>query len=205
MTYADLTGEVIANLEIDSSDLDRFKVLDSLNSAQLTILNVMPAEHLVNAITTATFNLVANQAAYQWPSDFLRVVSMWLDFSASIDVDNRGVEAVKWNQERFWQTIDTIATSRFPFYDNHVEGGFEIRPKPSANVTDGGRLRYVWRLPEISASQDSLLDDKFKNLLVFRATSLSALVEAYNRELAGDYAKLYQEELSRFMPKEERK
>lgn len=205
MNYNTLTGLVVANLEIDSSDLTRFKVLESLNSAQLTLLNILPSEHLINAVATARLNLVENQVAYQWPNDLVRIITVWVDFENPISNTNRGREATKWEQERHFSTMDTIATSRFPFYDPHIEGGFEIRPAPSSSVTNGGRLRYIWRVPDIATDQASLLEPKLQNLLVFRATSLSALVEGYNQKLSGDYNRLYTEELQRFIPKEETK
>jgi len=205
MDYTTLTNAVIENLEIDSADLTRFKVLSSLNSAQLTLLQVLPVEHLTNAIATSKFNLVSGQVAYQWPCDFVRVVSIWVDFANPITIANTGTQATLWEEELFWETIDTIAHTYFPFYDPHLEGGFEIRPTPSINVSNGGRIRYVWKITDISVSQKSLLAPKLQNLLIFRATHLSALVEAYNIELAERYKRLYDEELAKFLPKEETK
>lgn len=205
MDYDTLTGEVIANLEINSSDLSRFKVLESLNSAQITLLNMLPVEHLRNAVKTSTFDLVQNVVAYQWPPDFLRVLNIWLDFSSSISIDNRGREAMLYENERFFKGISEVSTQNYPFFDTNIENGFEIRPKPSANVTSGGRLRYIYKMLDISTEQKSLLSPALKNLLVFRATALSARVENYNHQLGNEYESYYEKELQNFLPKEERK
>jgi len=217
ITYAELTNAVIENLEIDSSDLARFKVVSSINSAQLTLLNILPVDWLKNAVKTTTFNLLKDFKAYQWPSDFIRVRQIWLDYSAAITTTNVGKEASRYDDERFMKVFYGIGSAAYPFYE-HIESGFAIDPIPTTDsgsddtngndisVADGGRMRYVWRIPDIasgSPNQDSMLDDNLKNLLVWRGTSLAAMVENYNQQLAAEMNALYQDELKNFLPKEE--
>jgi len=204
MSYSSLTGDVVSKLEIDSSDLSRFRVVESLNSAQLSLLSILPKGHLRNAIKTTQMDLLQNVVRYQWPPDFIRILNVWLDYSNPISDTNEGVEALPFNKDDFHSNMRAVSTVNYPFYDVHTEGGLELGTIPTANVTKGGRLRYVWRFPAISSSQKSLLNISLRNLLVFRATSLSALVEDHKPDLAKKYGDLYDKELAQIMPKEER-
>lgn len=205
ITHEELKSEVLANLELGSSDATRFKVFESLNSAQLTLLNILPIEYLKNAVKTAKFNLVNGNARYQWPDDFIRIVQMWISYSAGISSAAPGREASLYNPEETIVPIGRLASANFPFYDIHTEGGFELQPIPSLDLTAGGRLRYVYQLPAISETddQDSLLEADLKNLLIWRATALSCMVDNYNPQRAAQYEKLYQQELQSFKPKGE--
>ena len=199
ISQATLTAEVVKTLEIDNTDLSRFKVYEHLNQAQLFLLNKMPAKHLTAGIATATFNLVSGQTLYQWPSDFLRLIQIWLNYSASVETSER--EASRWDSDQFLRSFNAMGTVNFPFYDARREAGFAISPAPSADQATGGRIQYVQRHPEISATQDSLMDARFKNLLIYRAVALSALVEDYSPNLNERYMALFEQELENFMPK----
>ncbi len=210
ITYAELTAEVVANLEIDSSDLSRYQVVEKLNIAQLEIINILPNKWIANIIKTATFKLlgpvVVDCHLYQWPDDFVRFVQAWADFNNPITRTNRGTPLYEWIAENHHQTIDQVATTLYPMINIQIEGGFEIRPSPSVPfVIDGGALRYVWKPPAIAAAgpQPSLLNYNLKPLLVHRGTQLSALVDNYRPDLSAEMKKLYDEDLANFMPKKE--
>lgn len=207
ITYAELTDEVVENLEIDndSTSLTRFKVVASINSAQKTLLNILPVEYLKNAVRTSTFDLEEDTADYQWPSDFVRVVQMWLNYSAAITYENEGKEAALYVPNKFMEPITNLAKEFMPMYDINIEGGFRIAPLPTTDMVNGGMLRYIWQVPDISTTQDSMFEEELKNLLVFRATALSANVENYNPKLAADYKDYYDKELAGFLPKENKK
>jgi len=212
MTYAELTNEIIANLEIDSSDLGRYQVVEKINLAQLEIINVLPFNWIANIIKTSYFNLLApanpNNHLYQWPPDFLRFVQGWVCYTVSpegMDRDHQGLPLNEWIADNHHKTIDQIATINFPFIDIHHEGGFEIRPAPAAAVTNGGRLRYVWRIPAVDTGQPSLLNYNLKPLLVHRASELAAMVDNYRPDLANRFKKLFEEDLANFMPKREKR
>lgn len=201
--YTELTNAVIGNLEIDSNDMDRYKVVENLNTAQLELLNTLPTKYVSNIVRTTWVDLSQNVVAYQWPNNFLRYLQLWLDFSAAITVDNRGREATTFEADKYLRPISDIATARFPFIDIEIEGGYEIRPKPSADLAHGGRMRYVYKPQPISTNQPSLLNYNLKNLLVYKGTQISALIDNYRPDLAGAFEKLFDKELAKFMPKKE--
>lgn len=202
--YTELTEEVIGNLEIDSNDMDRYKVVEKLNTAQLELLNSLPTKFISNIVRTTWLDLAANVVAYQWPNNFLRFIQLWLDFTSAITTDNRGREATDFKAGNFLRPMMDLATQRFPFIDIEIEGGYEIRPKPTADLVHGGRMKYVYRPQPISTNQPSLLNYNLKNLLVYRGTELSALVDNYRPDLADRFKELRKEELTNFMPKKEK-
>lgn len=202
--YTELTEAVIGNLEIDSNDMDRYKVVENLNAAQLELLNTLPTEFISNIVKTTFVNLIQNVVAYQWPNDFLRFIQLWIDFTAAITTDNRGREATLFKAGNYLRPMMDVASTRFPFIDIEIEGGYEIRPKPSAALAHGGSMRYVYRPQPIATNQPSLLNYNLKNLLVYRGTELSALIDNYRPDLADRFNKLRSEELNNFMPKKEK-
>jgi hypothetical protein len=209
ITYSELTSEVVANLEIDSSDLSRYQVVEKLNIAQWEIINALPFKWIANIIKTTKFNLLApanpNNHLYQYPSDFVRFVEAWIDYANPITRDNKGVPLYEWVSDNHHQTIDHISTTKYPMIDIEKEGGFEISPAPTVAVTEGGALHYVWRVPAIAVAQPCLLNYNLKPLLVHRASELSALVDNYRPDLAGIYGKLFEQDMERFMPKREKR
>ena len=207
--YSELTSEVVANLEIDSSDLSRYQVVEKLNIAQLEIINTLPFKWIANIIKTTKFNLLdpanPNNHLIQYPNDFLRFVEAWVDFVNPITRDNRGTPLYEWISDNHHLTIDQVATTLYPMIDTEREGGFEIRPAPTAAVADGGVLRHVWRPPKIAITQPSLLNYNLKPLLVHRGTELSALVDNYRPDLSSAHKKLFEENLNNLMPKKEKR
>ena len=205
--YTELRDADLGYLEIDSSDTTRFQVDESLNRAQEHLLLILPLEYISNAVKTAKTNLVSGQADYQWPDDYIRMVEVWVDYTKPITYSNTGKVCTPLPDESVMYVGDRtqFASKNFPMIDLNVENGFAIYPVPDANVTDGIRIRYVYSLPNISSTQDSLLRYSLKNLLVYYATSLSALVENYRPELASAMQQLFQDELKGMLPKEERK
>lgn len=79
-----LSGNVIKNLEIDASDVSRFKIYENLTNVQIDLLNTLPLKYLRDGQRTVLFNLVGFENEYQWPSDLLRFV--WLRLRYSTDV-----------------------------------------------------------------------------------------------------------------------
>lgn len=204
ITLASMTTEVFRRLGAKFLPLHgQNPVIDALNAAQLMLLNTLPVFHLKNAIKTAKFDLVENTGAYQHPSDLIRIYQIWLDYSAAITESNAGAEATAYDEMNFIRPFWEVGSSRYPFYDPHVENGFAISPVPSADMSNGGRIRYVYKLPAISRTQPSLLADNLRNLLVFRAVAQCAGIEGYDAALAKQYEQLFENELAAFMPKEE--
>lgn len=204
ITYTELTEAVAKNLEINNTDIDKYNVLASLNSAQWTLINTLPFDFIANAISLTRGALTANRPFYQWPPDFVRFVQAWVSYTSKISDSNRGVPLTEYKSDHHFKPMAEIGTTNFPFINNHIEGGYEIRPAPTADQASGILLRYVWKLPDIAVLQDCLLDINLKNLLVFRATALSAIIDNYRPDLGALFDAKFETGLSRFLPKEEK-
>jgi hypothetical protein len=209
MTYAVLAAKVAGFLEIGASDYDRFQILDSLNKGQKHILNTWDSRFLVDAIKTGIGDLSDNQPLYQFPSDYLRVVALWLSYNSPItpgDPNDFGRLATEFKESQIVQNNrHRYGTKKYPTYTLGAEQGFEIRPVPTSYQQNGYRMRYVYLLPEISATQPCLFRDDKENCLVWFATGLSASVENYRPDIATAMMKLYEGESAQFLPKKEEK
>jgi hypothetical protein len=195
---------VLGFLKIDSTDKTRFLVTDNLNAAQRHLLTILPASMISDAIKTVKGTLAQNVRAYQYPTDLVRALRLWLCYTAPITIANPGYVAREVKDVSTLSSIHQIGTTLYPIVGFDVEGGFEVAPMPTANQTDGFRLRYVYRLPDMSAGQDSVLPAQFTNLLVYYAAMLSASVEMYDPALSQAMAAAFKDELELFLPKVER-
>lgn len=202
MTYASLTDQVIDNLEISSTDLDKYKVPYHINQAQLKLLNIVDFKWLDNAIKTVLFNLAAHTFRYQWPNDFLRYYKLWLSYSSQLSSISAGIEAIPYDMELHMEPMGAVSSENFPMVDIDTEGGFEIAPTPTVTQTNGGRLRYIQKLPTISAAQDCLLHPRFESLLIHNATAMSAAVDNYRPDLAKFHQAEFDREIKPYLPKD---
>jgi len=205
ITYTELKNAVVGIMEIDNTDADRYNVDINLGIAQAGLLNALPSKWLKNAIKTTKGALSSGVALYQWPSDFFRMLNIWLDFSAAISATNEGNKAMVYDPDENILPVGDLASTNFPFVDIEVEGGFGVYPVPAADQADGVRVRYVWKLPNPTSSQNCLLNYDLKNLMVYKTVELCAMVEEFNIELATKYGGLYDDELKKFLPKKENK
>jgi hypothetical protein len=218
ISRTELSSAVIGKLELNASDaalLAKFQVYENLSEAQLELMNVLPIQYLSEGIKTVLFPLELNESEYQWPTvdfPFLRYVSLWVDYDNPIVMGgvapasiNPGKRCLEYDASIHHTTPDQIATQNYPFIDLNVEVGFMLYPVPDINVTDGARLRYIYKPTDITSSQDSLLNPGLKNLVIFKATALSALVDQYRPDLATKYENMYDKLLSRYLPKEEKR
>jgi hypothetical protein len=204
ITYTELKNAVVGQLEIDADDAARYELDGNLAAAQVGILNALPFRYLKNAITTTKATLTTAIFLYQWPSDFVRLVEIWFNHLESIDpADGKhGNKALVHDGENSYiQNIAKIATKRYPVVDLEVEDGYGVYPVPDVTVTNGIRIRYVWRIPNPTSTQDCLLEYNLRNLMVYRATSLCALVDEFNVALSAKMEDLYAKELQTFLPK----
>lgn len=208
IAYTELQSAVVGQLEIDATDGDRFELDANLATAQLGIINALPFEYLKNCITTTKFNVASGTHLYQWPDDFVRFVALWVDFASTINEASGvyGNKCISPNDETaHLKNFAALATKRYPVVDLNVEGGFGIYPVPDANVTDGFRLRYIWRVPNPTSTQDCLLEYNLRNLMIYKATQLCAMVDEFNIQLAGEMGKAYADELAKFLPKKDKR
>lgn len=205
---SDLANEVTGRLKLSSNETTRFKVYDSLNEAQRHLLNALDHRFLTEAIKTVLGDLSANTVLYQYPADFIRLVKLWLNYTTEIaagDPTNAGKPARLVADDMIAAANRNLtATTGYPTVSLGVEGGFEIRPSPSASVTNGYRLRYVYTLQEISASAPCLMRDNKRNLLVFYACYLSAMVDGYSEALSKHYKAAFDDAVALFLPKKEK-
>ncbi|MBC8458847.1 MAG: hypothetical protein H8D67_12710 [Deltaproteobacteria bacterium] len=192
-----LKAAVIGNLELnnDSTTETRFRVYANINAALRTVLRTFPLSQIDNAIKTATFNLLQDISAYQWPADFVRFVRMWVDYSTAMSQTNHGNEATPaWESQFYGNSLDQRPLATAPRVDI-VEGGFDIRPVPASALANGGRLKYVYLQPDISDSQNCLLREDLYNAIVFEGTSLCMKIDGYNIKGSIDYHDRFKDEL----------
>lgn len=189
---SELKVDVARALEMaqDDATYTKFNVLSNINAAQSTILNSVPVNMLDTAVKTIKGDLVQAVNAYQWPSDYGRLVELRLDYATSITALNRGYEArVKDKPDS--SSIFSTPRETDPVMCPAFEGGFEVFPVPIANVKEGYRLKYVQNLPVVTDVQNCLLNARLKNLVVFRACALCALTEGYDKKTAADFEAMY--------------
>lgn len=204
ISYEDLSLEVASRLRINSTDRDRFKVQDSLNHAQRFLINSLDKKYLNNAIRTIKGKLLKGEPAYQLPTDFVRHIAIWISYTAAITAATPGKPATVVGEDEIdINNRNKPATTTYPQISYGAENGFELRPIPSADQTNGWRMRYIYLLPDINSSQNCMLKDNLKNLLVLYASSLSAMVDGYSEKMAAGYLAEFNEELKLFLPKEE--
>lgn len=201
--YLDLSSAVAGNIRVNynPTDLARFQVEENLNAAQRHLLATVPVRFLSEAIKTVRTDLVSGIPDYQWPSDFVRFLKAWVKWTSGSTYQE--CEEVSMGGLDRTLSYDAQPRTSFPKIELNAERGFYIKPAPKANCSEGIRLRYIYQLPAISEAQNSLLDVKWKNLLVFKATALSALVEGSKPDLAQGFEALFSKELERLLPKSE--
>jgi len=200
IAYADVLAEVAGNLQMDPTDtelLSKFDILNKANAAQRAILRKAPVTQIDNILKSVTGDLSINVAYYQWPSDFIRVSDLWVDYDSTISDTNIGNEAVLAPKGIFnARSLDKRPSQIYPSFF-WVDGGFELRPIPDGNVTDGFMLKYVYEIPDMAPStQDSLLRSDLQNALVFKTTELCALVDEFSPEMANRFGQLFMDEIA---------
>jgi len=204
----ELTAEVLGNLEIDATDQDRFKVYEHLNQAQDWLAGILPFKELIDVVVDLLIDSVANQANYTWPDgtlystspEFQRFYEMYIS-TASITRAAPGNKAFVYDREIHALAINQYGTVDIPFVDPDGDSEFIIFPAPTGIVTDFLRLLYVPKLIRIAAGVNCTLNFRLKNLIIYRATRLSALIEEYRPEQSKEYMTLETNELTKFRPK----
>ena len=200
ITGATLKAAVLARLELnnDATTITRFLIYENINAAVRFILWTFPLPMIDNAIKTVKGNLVAATSAYQWPSDYVRMIKLWVDFTNQITQTNPGYEAVlSLDNALFVNSLDQRPDPHHPRFDI-VEGGFDVRPVPAGSLSNGFRLRYVYLLPTVSDSQQCLLRADLENAVVLRAVAFSAMIDGYRPDLADKFDKMFWQEAQAF-------
>jgi len=205
ITYTVLKNAVIGNLQIGSTatDVARYQIDEGLNAAQRFLVNVLPSHMISETVKTVRGDLTVDIARYQWPSDFVRFLRLWLSYASPITDLNPGRPARTMEDVRQVSIIDEMPTTIYPVIDLKVEGGFEIRPIPTASMAKGYRLQYIQYMLEISSTQDCLLRSNLKNLVVNYATHYCAMVEGSFPEIGNAAKERFNNEIEMYLPKNE--
>lgn len=199
MTLTILTAEVLGRLKLRAQDSVRFKITDSLNEAMRWILTHADSRLIKNAVRSELFTLTGNIGSMQLPDEFIRILphGAWVDYFDEISATNPGREArIIWDGE-IHDGSNILATPSidFPQISFGIEGGILIRPVPVATQLSGMRLMYVQMLPLISSTQECLLDSSLKNCVIYKASSLSAMIENFSPTMSESFGKLANDEL----------
>ncbi len=204
----EIMPEVLKNLDLDSTDSEaeaKYQILLSANNAQRTILRKVPIEQVDNILLTVTGPLQINIPYIAWPSDYIRFSKLKVSYTAAISETNLGIKVTKAKDGSFLEfNLDESPSLQNPKW-SYIDGGFELRPKPPQNQTDGYELEYVYNLPAISATQSSLLRDDLFNALIFLTTANAALKgggkadlgKIYNDKFAVEIRGLWENEQSK--------
>ncbi|MFA5727946.1 MAG: hypothetical protein WC957_00830 [Candidatus Neomarinimicrobiota bacterium] len=184
-------------LEASADTYTKYQVLANITEAQRWVMNVVPLRFIDTAIKSVLGDLELGVNLYQWPLDCGRWVELRLDYVEGITAVNRGYKArVKESPDA--SSIYSTPRETDPVMCPAFEGGFEIYPVPGANVKEGYRLKYKQNLPAVTDSQNSLLNEMFQNLVVFKATELCALTEGYSKSVAANMHVLAENEVKSF-------
>ena len=207
---SELTAEVLGNLEIDSTDLTRFKIYEHLNQAQDWLVGILPFKELIDVVVDLLIDSVSGQANYTWPDgtlystspEFARFYEMYIS-TVSITRAAPGNKAFIYDRDIHTLPITEYGTADIPFVDPDGDSEFIVHPIPAGGspITDFLRLLYVPKLTRIAAAVNCTLNYRLKNLIIYRATRLSALIEEYRPEQAKEYMTLETNELAKFRPK----
>jgi hypothetical protein len=183
ITAITLVAKVAGLLKIDNNSVDiaRFRVYDCINYAHRFLLQTLPENQIVEGKKTVTGDLSAAVGSYQWPTDYIRVLRLWVSYSKPLNY--REAERGDVGPES-QLSLDARATIMAPRYSTEVERGFTISPKPTINVAAGLRLRYIYLLPAVTSTQNSLFDDRWADIISFLAVSYCAKIESHDLQLS---------------------
>lgn len=201
IAYTELKEEIARNIRIDANatDILRFGIVEGMNVAQRFILTTIPTKYLSEAIFTGRAATIANIDNYEWPGDFIRFVAAWIKYSATSmyvplieKAERQGDDAL---------TMDTRPSKLYPIIQTTAERGFYVFPTPDVAVPAGLRLRYIYNHPTISSNQDSMLDSKWRNLMIIKATAYCLRVENRDLPAADKWDALVLAELQNWLPR----
>ena len=179
----DLVREVLNNMELDgnkASNIVRWKVYDNLSSIQRYLIRNLPLKEIDVAVKTTKFDLADGTNRIQWPDDWARFIRLMINYSAAIteSVPGRLVREDKTGAMNNIDVTDYAPSQDYPQFER-IENGFRFLPVPSAARANGGQLKYVQMPPNISSTQNSILRDDHRNLLVYGGTELCAAVDLF--------------------------
>jgi len=203
-----LVNDVLRNLELDSAvsnadQIDKFLVYENLNAAQDDILRSFPLSTIPKAVKRTLGSLTNTEDQYDYETNNIRVLELFLSYSAAISDNNQGREAVLVKNGNFSTlSLDQRPTTLFPRF-RLEDTKFAIRPVPTADQANGYLVKYIIRLTQMSSGVDCDLDQTLRNALAFRATQYCALVDGYDLALSAKFEELFNQQLVIFGGKNE--
>lgn len=153
MAFSDLqtdTGNLLNMTISATSTVTTTQVKRDLNAARGIVLDRLIALGQNYKIRMAKANLVANQSLYGLPTDFRKFVRVELGYESSsnrIKADQLDIGEIGERTTDSYSLADPKYTILGDMY--------EIRPTPTANVTDGIYLYYVENPADMSGDTDT--------------------------------------------------
>jgi hypothetical protein len=130
--------------------------------------------------TIATRDLVADQEAYAWPTDFQRLLKLEL-----VREDGRTIPLER--NERHYHVKHTPNASGEQYFPTFrpIGSGYVLEPAPNETVTGGQRLEYIVVVEELTDDGDSIHSDfpAFFDELLVLDTAVTALDQESTQEI----------------------
>ena len=153
MTFSQMQTEVgdLLNMTIDAnSTVTTTQVKRDLNTARDLVLNRLLVLGQNYNVRIAKADLVANQSLYGLPTDFRKFVRLEIGYSSASD--RVKVDQIDFND--LGDPSEDVFSESDPKY-TIVGNMFELRPTPTANVTDGIYFLYVEDPADMSGDTDT--------------------------------------------------
>lgn len=204
ISVTDMTASVAGKIRVNNNttDVTRWLILDNLNEAVRDIIRRVDSKFISEAVATRTLTFSNGVSAYQWPADFARFIRAWARYSAT----GRWIDCVELSKDEADTplSLDRQPRQAAPVIHLEEERGFNVTPAPTADVLTGLKIRFLYFIPELSASQDCLLDEgRWRSLIENKAAALSAAIEGKKADLAKFFDDQYETGLGKFLPKSE--
>ena len=189
ISYDAIENEVLNNLDVDFADTasaKRFDTENKINEAYRRLVRDFPTARLIESGIYESQNFLTSGIHVMPKDHYLRIIDVFLDYDGSFkDNVKHGRKATE--KARF-PDMFVGALETQPTYELRNNASFvmdlNVEPKPSLEVTDGLTLFAVINDTFDSANPINL-DYSLRGALVYLATSICAMVDYYNVDLAG--------------------
>lgn len=170
MTFSTMQSEVgdILNISVSAtSPVTSTQVKRDLNTARDLVLNRLLALNQNYNVRITKADLVANQSLYSLPTDFRKFVRLEIGYENA--TDRIKVDQVDLNE--IGDPVIDIFSQADPKY-TIIGNMFELRPTPTAAMTNGLYMYYIENPSDMSGDTDtSSLPLEYDNLLTLYAAA----------------------------------
>jgi hypothetical protein len=135
----------------------------------------------------ATFDILANESRYVYPEQAVQLRRVQYSETPSDDATWRDLNDKPW--DAFRSATTTFLPQNTPWCWTPRATFFELTPRPTAAITDGGKVSY-WKMAETVTDPDSDLEldglhrKTLRDLMVIYAKERTGRAEESSRELA---------------------